>query len=135
MFNSNWYYSLTKPALAPPNWLFTPVWSVLYILLLVSLIIYISSKDKYGHIFNEGKRKGYIYFLIQLILNIIWSPVFFGLKNVGLALIVVILLDIFVYLTIKEFYKFSKLSAILLIPYLIWILFATYLNTGYLILN
>ncbi len=128
MFNSNWYNSLIKPPMAPPNSIFSPVWGVLYILMLVSLILYIKEQ-------KANKLSGYIYFSIQLFLNIIWSPIFFGAESILGGLVVIILLDIFVILTIKKFYNVSKLSAILLIPYLIWILFATYLNIGYLILN
>jgi tryptophan-rich sensory protein len=114
--------------MAPPNSIFSPVWGVLYILMLVSLILYIKEQ-------KANKLSGYIYFSIQLFLNIIWSPIFFGAESILGGLVVIILLDIFVILTIKKFYNVSKLSAILLIPYLIWILFATYLNIGYLILN
>ena len=117
MFNSNWYNSLIKPPMAPPNSIFSPVWGVLYILMLVSLILYIKEQ-------KANKLSGYIYFSIQLFLNIIWSPIFFGAESI-----------LGVILTIKKFYNVSKLSAILLIPYLIWILFATYLNLEYLILN
>ena len=128
MFNSNWYNSLIKPPMSPPNSIFAPVWGVLYVLMLISLIIYIKEQ-------KTNKLSGYIYFSIQLFLNIIWSPIFFGAKSILGGLVVIILLDIFVILTLKKFYNVSKLSAILLIPYLIWILFATYLNIGYLILN
>ena len=78
---------------------------------------------------------GYIYFIAQLIFNLLWTPSFFYLKNIVLALIVVIFLDIFVVLAVKSFYKVSKISGLILIPYLIWILFATYLNIGYFVLN
>lgn len=78
---------------------------------------------------------GYIYFSTQLILNLLWTPAFFYLQNILLAVIIIILLDIFVVLTIKSFYKVSKISGLILIPYLIWIFFATYINIGYLVLN
>ncbi len=128
MYNSTWYMNLTKPVFSPPNWVFTPVWSFLYITLFSALSIYIYS-------YGENKNLGYLFFIIQMLLNIIWSPVFFGLKSIFGALIVVILLDIFVILTIWKFFKVSKIAGIILIPYLIWILFATYLNIAYLILN
>lgn len=129
MYNSLWFNSLTKPFLNPPSKLFPPVWTVLYILIFVSLALFIFAKSDYS------KRKGYLYFAIQIILNLLWSPVFFIRHNIGLALFIVILLDIFVIFTIKNFYKSSKWSAFLLVPYLLWILFATYLNFAYLILN
>ena len=128
MFKSVWYYNLTKPPLAPPDWIFPPVWSILYFSMLVALLLYLFKP-------SQNKKSGYIYFIAQLFLNLLWAPVFFYLKNMFLALIVIILLDIFVILTIKSFYKVSKISSLILIPYLIWILFATYLNIGYLVLN
>lgn len=128
MFNSAWYNSLTKPFLAPPNWIFMPVWSVLYLTIFISLILYITKPA-------EDKNLGYIYFAIQMMLNLIWSPVFFGMQNIAIALAIVIFLDIFVLLTILKFYSVSKISGLILIPYFLWILFATYLNLGYLLLN
>ncbi len=128
MYNSIWYNNLIKPPMAPPNWLFAPVWGILYAMIAAALIIYI---NKQGY----GKKSGYIFFVIQLVLNFIWSPVFFGMQNMTLALVIVILMDIFVFLTFKKFYSVSKISGLLLIPYFLWILFATYLNAGYLFLN
>ena len=128
MFKSVWYYNLTKPPLAPPDWIFPPVWSILYFSMLVALLLYLFKP-------TQNKKSGYIYFAVQLILNLLWAIVFFYLKNMFLALIVIILLDIFVILTIKSFYKISKISGLILMPYLLWILFATYLNIGYLVLN
>ena len=128
MFKSVWYYNLQKPLFAPPNWIFPPVWSILYFTMFAALLLYIFKPA-------QNKISGYIYFAAQLTLNLLWTPVFFGLKNIVLALIVIIFLDIFVILTIKSFYKVSKISGVILIPYLIWILFATYLNIGYLILK
>lgn len=128
MFNSAWYYNLLKPPFSPPDWVFSPVWSVLYFTIFISLLLYIFKPAK-------NKKIGYIYFILQLILNLLWTPAFFYLQNIKLALIVIIFLDIFVIFTIKKFYFVSKLSGLILIPYLIWILFATYLNIGYLVLN
>lgn len=128
MFNSIWYENLTRPFLSPPRWVFAPVWGVLYLTIFISFILYFLKKDK-------NKLKGYIYFSIQIILNLLWTPAFFGAKNILLALIIIILLDIFLILTIKNFYPVSKIASLLLIPYLIWTLFATYLNFSYFILN
>ena len=128
MFKSVWYYNLTKPPLAPPDWIFPPVWSILYFSMLVALLLYLFK-------LAQNKKSGYIYFIAQLILNLLWTPAFFYLQNIVLALIVIILLDIFVILTIKSFYRVSKISGLILMPYLLWILFATYLNIGYLVLN
>ena len=128
MFKSTWYESLIKPLFAPPDWIFAPAWAVLYLTILAAFAIFLVTK-------NENKKSGYIYFVFQLLLNVVWSPVFFGLQNIGFAFFIIILLDIFVFLTIKKFYSVSKLAGIILIPYFIWILYATYLNLGYLILN
>ena len=128
MFNSIWYKSLIKPPFAPPDWIFAPAWGVLYLTIFIALILYIVHPA-------ENKKSGYIYFAIQLVLNLFWTPAFFGLQNMVLGLIIIILLDIFVFLTLKKFYSISKASGIILIPYLIWIIYATYLNLGYIILN
>lgn len=129
MFDYNWYLTLNKPALAPPAWIFSPMWTILYISMLVALIIFAKEKT------NRPKTWGFVLFFGQILVNLIWSPVFFYLKNIGLALAVIVLLDILVLLNIIEFLKVSKVSGYILIPYFIWILFATYLNFGYFILN
>lgn len=128
MFKSAWYYNLSKPPFSPPDWLFQPVWFVLYFTILAALMLYIFKT-------NKDKKSGYIYFIMQLILNLLWTPAFFYLQNIKLALIIIVFLDVFVILTIRKFYSVSKLSGLILIPYFIWILFATYLNIGYFILN
>lgn len=128
MIASNWYFNLIKPYFVPPDWLFKPVWICLYCTILISFILYYKKS-------GSDKKAGYIYFVIQILLNLLWTPVFFGLKNILLALFIICILDIFVVLTIQKFYQVSKISAYILLPYLLWILFATYLNAGYLILN
>ena len=129
MYNSDWFDTLNKPLLNPPSEVFSPVWAVLYSMMALSVILFAFEKT------NESKIKGYLYFSIQLFFNLIWSPVFFLLQNIGFAFLIIVLLDISAILTVKEFYKVSKLSALLLIPYIIWILFATYLNGAYFYLN
>ena len=128
MFNSLWYKSLIKPTLAPPDWIFAPAWGILYLMILTSFFVFLISK-------HENKKFGYLYFFIQLFLNIIWTPIFFSLQNIGLAFLVILLLDIFVFFTIYEFLKISKLAGLLLVPCFLWIIYATYLNGGYLFLN
>lgn len=129
MYNTTWYTTLIKPLFTPPGWIFPPVWIFLYITILAALLIFVTKRT------NADKIRGYIYYIIQLLLNVVWSPIFFLLQNPILALVVIILMDIFVVLTIKEFHKVSKYAAYILIPYLIWIFFATYLNLGFVILN
>ena len=128
MLNTIWYSNLMKPVLSPPNWVFAPVWTFLYISIFASLAFYINA-------YSENKILGYTYFVLQMMLNIIWTPVFFGLKSISGGLIIILLLNIFVFLTLFEFFKASKFAGIILLPYFLWLLFATYLNIGYLILN
>ena len=128
MFKSEWYYSLTKPAFSPPDQIFAPIWAILYLMIISSFIFYLSTK-------SENKAMGYIFFFTQIILNFLWSPVFFGLKNIAYAFFIIILLDVFVLLTIRKFYSINKTSGYLLIPYFLWIMYATYLNLAYLVLN
>lgn len=128
MFNQLWYNSLTKPPFNPPAEIFSPVWTVLYITILASFILYLRKPA-------QNKASGYVYFCAQLIFNILWTPLFFGLENILLALMDIILLDIFTILTIRKFYSVSKPAAIILLPYLLWILFATYLTFAYMVLN
>lgn len=129
MIDYNWYNELTKPYFSPPSWVYTPIWVLLYIMVFASIIVYISTPTIFS------KTKGYIFFTLQLILNLLWSPVFFVFKNIGFALAIIILMDITVLLTVIHFNRVSKFAAYLLIPYLIWIIFATYLNLGFLLLN
>ena len=128
MFNSIWFNSLQKPYLTPDSSVFISAWAFLYTTIFTSLIIYSLTKGR-------NKKFGYIYFVVQLVLNLLWSPAFFLLKSIISAFLIIIILDIFTILTVKEFYKTSRISAYLLFPYLIWIIFATYLNLGYLLLN
>lgn len=129
MFNSIWFQSLNRPFLSPPAWIFSPMWTFLYITIFISLVFYAKSNK------SQDKKWGYTLFILQMLANFAWSPVFFGLKNIPFALAIIILLDVLVLFNIIEFYKKSKPAGFLLIPYFIWILFATYLNFGYLILN
>lgn len=125
----NWYNTLNKPPLTPPAWIFAPVWGIIYILMFLSFFIFMSAKT------DKDKKSGAGFFLIQLLLNFSWSPVFFYLHNIKLSFIIITLIIIFLILTINSFYKVSKISAYLLIPYLVWICFATYLNFGIMMLN
>lgn len=127
--NINWYHTLNKPYLNPPDWVFTPVWTILYITIFISFFLFI--KDG----FNSRKIIPLILFITQIILNLLWTPVFFNLQNIKLGFVILFLLWITLILTAKEFYKISKPAGIILIPYLIWTTFALYLNLGILVLN
>lgn len=125
---ASWYATLDRPPGTPPNWLFGPVWSVLYILIGVSFALV-------WHRGKLGKNRITFLFFAQLILNLGWSPVFFGAHQITLALIVILLMWVFIVLTIQAFAQVSKPAAWLLIPYLTWVSYATYLNAGYAYLN
>jgi tryptophan-rich sensory protein len=125
-----WYAALNKPSFSPPNYLFGPVWTILYILMGMSLYI-IWSKG-----FKNKKVKDAIYlFGIQLFLNAIWSPVFFGAQNLLLALIIIIAMWVYIVKTIKAFAKIDKIASYLLYPYIAWVSFASILNFSLWLLN
>lgn len=129
MINQIWYETLLKPLYTPPDWIFQPAWAVLYITMFLSFILFFFKNS------SDSKTEGVFYFILQLIFNILWTPTFFYLKNPPIALLVIIILDIFVIYTIKEFYKISKVAGLLLVPYFLWLIFATYLNLGIVYLN
>jgi tryptophan-rich sensory protein len=126
----DWISTLTEPTFAPPGWVFGPVWIILYFLMGVSLytVWVTESKPKIRKVF-------FTVFGIQLTLNALWSLLFFGLRSPLLGLVDIILLDIMVLTTIIYAKFISKLAAILLVPYLVWIIFATILNSAIFLLN
>ena len=127
---STWYVTLSKPALNPPSWVFGPVWGTLYLLMGISLFLVWKNGFKKKH-----ERTARNVFIIQLVLNSLWSISFFGLENPGLALVNIIVLWIAILAIIIYFYRISKPAALLLIPYLLWVSFATYLNYSIWVLN
>lgn len=129
MKDSFWYYSLNKSPLTPPAWAFPIAWTILYIMIALSFFFYV--KDG----FDKGKIFPLVIFFLQLILNFSWSPVYFGMHNIELAFFIILFLIIFVLINIILFYKKSKIAALLLVPYFIWIIFAAYLNFEIVILN
>jgi len=122
-----WYATLTLPPFAPPGWVFGPVWTLLYILMGVSL--YIVWRSRGGSI-EKGRIRthGLTVFAVQLVLNALWSVLFFGLQSPLWGLIDIAALDIAVFITLLYFWRVQKSSALLLIPYFVWILFASVLN-------
>ncbi|MFD1603586.1 TspO/MBR family protein [Flavobacterium artemisiae] len=122
----SWYPTLIKPIFNPPNWIFMPVWTLLYILMAVAAGLVWDKINTQ----SEKVKKALLFFLIQLILNAIWSYLFFGLKNPMLALVEIILLWLMIYETYLKFTKINKISAYLLIPYLAWVAFAAILNAS-----
>lgn len=120
---STWYSTLNKPSFNPPNWIFAPVWNLLYILMGVALFI-VWEKGKE----NEYFKKAIWIFGIQLFLNFLWSFIFFYFHRPDLAFAEVILLWVLILLNIFYFSKISKLAAWLLAPYIFWVSFAAFLN-------
>ena len=150
-----WYATLVKPTINPPNSVFGPVWTVLYILMGISLFLVWSNKWKVRDELPgvRGERKAWnrwserfwvgdwrkqniiLIFALQLALNVLWSYIFFGLHNPGLAFFEILALWFAVLYTIVNFYRISKLAAWLLVPYIVWLSFAIYLNYSIWVLN
>ncbi|UFH35999.1 TspO/MBR family protein [Flavobacterium acetivorans] len=121
-----WYPTLIKPSFNPPNWVFAPVWSMLYIMMGVAaaLVWDRMESDK------EAVKRALLIFAIQLALNALWSYLFFGLHNPMLAGIEIVLLWLLIYETYIHFSKINKIAGYLILPYLAWVSFATVLNAS-----
>ncbi len=119
-----WFDLLHKPIGNPPNWIFAPVWTTLYFMMAVSVWrIWRVRKEK-------EVRVALGYFAAQFLLNTLWTPAFFGLRNPALGLCTIAMLWVFIGLTIQSFSKIEKPAALLLWPYWVWVTYATYLNTA-----
>ncbi len=124
-----WYKTIEKSTLNPPGWVFGPVWTALF--LLMGYALYLVWTDEGG----KNKRRAYWIFGIQLALNTLWSIIFFGLQSPGGALVEIVFLWLAILAMIFVFAKISKLAAWLLIPYILWVSFAAYLNYSIWMLN
>lgn len=125
-----WYAGLVKPSFNPPNWVFAPVWTALYALMgLSAYLIYEKGRGK------DEVRRALAVFAAQLLLNVLWSVVFFGAHAILGAVVVIILLGAMILASIWLFSRISKAAAYLLIPYVLWVSFATVLNISLYILN
>ena len=124
-----WYPTLEKPAFNPPNYLFGPVWTVLYLLMGISLYLIVRQPA------SHKRTKALTMFSVQLILNFWWSILFFRFHLIGVALADIILLLIFIVLMIQSFFKVNNTAAHLQWPYLAWVSFATALNMAIWVLN
>lgn len=118
---NSWYRFINKPSWNPPNWIFGPVWTLLYILMGIAVALI-------WHTQHQNKKTAITFFVIQFALNIAWSFIFFNLHAIGWAFMEIIVMLFFIAITIFSFYKISKPAAWLMVPYLIWVLFATVLN-------
>lgn len=125
-----WYAGLNKPSFQPPNWLFGPAWTLLYTLMGIALYL-IWTKG----LSAAGVKTALVVFGIQLLLNTLWSILFFGMKNPALALIEIVILWVAILLTLVRFYAISRTAGLLLVPYLLWVSFATVLNFSIVRLN
>ena len=125
---SDTYKSLKKPPFSPPGFLFPIVWTILFILMGISIYRIMQSK-------SDNKKDARLLYFIQLIINACWTPIFFGFNQYFLAFLWILMLILLVVVMILMFFKIDKVSAYLNIPYLIWLLFACYLNFGVYILN
>lgn len=125
----DWYVTLNKPIFSPPNWLFGPVWTILYTLMGIALFLVVEK--------GKGKKRKIAIkvFLTQLALNSLWSIIFFGLKLPSLAFLEIVIMWTFIILSIKQFLPISKTAAYLLVPYLLWVTFASVLNLSIFVLN
>jgi len=127
---NTWYIDLSKPLLNPPNWVFGPVWITLYFLMGIALFL----------VWNKGldsrfSKNAFILFIVQLVFNSMWSIVFFGLHQLLISVFVIIILWLLIFVNIVQFGKISKPAAYLLMPYILWVSFASYLNIAIYILN
>jgi tryptophan-rich sensory protein len=127
----SWYAGLAKPAYNPPNAVFGPVWSILYVLMAVAAWRAIVAGRRAG----QDIVPALVLFVAQLVLNVAWSAVFFGAEDPGRALIVIALLWVFILATILAFSRIDGPAAVLLLPYLAWVTFASALNAAVFRLN
>ena len=119
----SWYQTIQKPSWNPPNWIFGPVWTTLYIMMGVALFLVWKEDTS-----EELKKIAFTLFAIQLILNFFWSFIFFNPQQPGWALVEIIAMWVFILLTIFAFAQVNKTAAWLLVPYISWVSFATILN-------
>jgi tryptophan-rich sensory protein len=118
----NWYASINKPVFTPPGWVFGPAWTTLYILMGISFYLVWSKTNFVGY------QRALLFFVIQLVLNALWSILFFGLRQPLYALMEILVLWVIILITLLQFYKIDKTAGLILLPYLAWVSFATLLN-------
>jgi len=116
-----WYDSLIKPSFTPPNWLFGPVWSVLYLAMAIAGWLVWRQRE-------SSATLPLMLFAGQLVLNVLWSILFFGLQAPGIALVEILTLWVAIFATLLSFWRISKIAGWLFVPYLVWVSFATILN-------
>ena len=122
-----WYATLVRPALAPPSWVFAPVWTTLFTLMGIAAFLAWRADGE--------KRVAFAAFTVQLLLNVAWSFVFFGAQAIGPALAVIVVLWVAILANAVLFFRLDRRAGVLLVPYLAWVAFAAYLNYGFWVLN
>ncbi len=122
-----WYQEIAKPALTPPSWVFGPVWTLLYLLMGVALYLVLLRP--------EPKKRAVTLFSFQLVFNALWSVLFFGVGRFDLAFVELCLLWGFILLTYIHFRRLDRRAGRLLVPYLVWVSFAGYLNLTFWLIN
>jgi tryptophan-rich sensory protein len=130
---ASWYGTLQRPALAPPNWVFGPVWTALFALMGIAVWLVWRRLDSPR--IERRARVALVVFAVHFAGNLAWSAAFFGLQSVDLGLAVIIVLLALILLTIKAFDQVDRRAALLLMPYLLWTAFAAYLNYRFWVLN
>lgn len=128
--NMKFYEKVEQPPLAPPGWIFPVVWSILFLLMGISLYLVWISK---AH--PQQKKTAFAVFALQLFMNFIWSPIFFNMRRYLFAFVILLILWLLIITMITLFYRISKPAGLLQIPYLLWVTFAGYLNLGIYLLN
>ena len=118
----SWYARLDRPSWAPPNWLFGPAWTALYILMaLAAWLAYLQGP-------KPRVRWAMTAWIVQLAINGVWSPIFFGARSLGAGAVVILFLEIAIWVTIWAFWRVSRLAAVLMVPYALWVAYAFLLN-------
>ena len=125
-----WYAALQKPPFTPPNWLFAPAWITLYLLMgIAAFLIWRKGLEQ------KEVKLALVIFLVQLVLNALWSVVFFGLESPLYGMVVILVLWVVILLTILRFFRLSTTAGALLLPYILWVSFAAVLNVSIWVLN
>ena len=125
-----WYATINKPAFTPPNWLFAPAWITLYLLMAIAaFLVWRRGLD------DREARFALLLFLVQLVLNAAWTPVFFGLQSLLWGMVIILVLWVFIILTTVSFFRISVAPGVLMLPYLGWVTFASILNITLWMLN
>jgi benzodiazapine receptor len=130
--DTKWYKSLKQSPLSPPSWVFPIAWTILYALIIASGFVFLSATTTIG----AGVRSlGFFYYCAAWVLNLSWSQIFFRFQRPDLSFVVILGMLAFIALNIRAFYPVSRLAAYLLVPYMLWVSFATYLNGYILFMN